>query len=131
MATFKLGMRKAEQREVKLPYLIVQYNWLTLGTGAFSSVKGGKYWPEYEPTRTAIMGCYLCIMFRLSNINLCWATLERFSKTRTDIFNALVTRPPATSQDIHIHWQGTVPVLFILQQNNWDQEFHLFHRFVL
>ena len=69
MATFKLGMRKAEQREVKLPYFIVQYNSLTLGTGAVSSVKGGKYL-KYEPTRTAIMGCYLWIMLRLSNINL-------------------------------------------------------------
>ena len=58
MATFKLGMRKAEQREVKLPYFIVQYNWLTLGTGGFSSVKGGKYL-KYEPTRAAIMECYL------------------------------------------------------------------------
>lgn len=51
-------MRKAEQREVNLPYSIVQYNWLTLGTGAFSSVKGGKYL-KYEPTRVAIMECYL------------------------------------------------------------------------
>lgn len=130
MATIKLGMRKAEQREVKLPYSIVQYNWLTLGLGTFSSVKGGKYL-KYEPTRVAIMECYLWIMLRLSNINLGWVTLERFSNTRTNIFSALVTRPAATSQDTHIHWQGTGSVSFILQQNNWDQEFHLFHRFVL